>query len=454
MEDPDSLITAGKLLAVVVLVFANGFFVAAEFSLVALRRSRVEQLVAEGHPSALTVQRAVQRLDAYLAATQLGITMASLGLGWIGEPALAHVIEGAFVFLPSSLASIASHTLAVAIAFVIITALHIVLGELAPKSLALQRTEATALAVSRPLEVFLFLFRPAILSLNGLGNLVLRACGLQPGSGEESIHSPEELRYLILASHEAGLVGREAEEIAERVFDFDEFTASQIMTPRVEMVCVPVDASPEEAIDVAVEHHHTRLPVYEGSLDNVVGIAHLTDLVGTCRAEAPSGLREISHPALILPETIRADVLLTRMREGRAQMAILVDEYGGTAGVVTIHDLVERLIGPVLDAQESTLDSIELLADSSARIGGLALIHDVGDRFGLDIGDRDYNTVGGFVQSRLGRIPIVGDEVSVEGYIFRVESMDRRRVERVRLTKADSEPFPDPTRLIDASPQH
>lgn len=433
MEDPPNLITAGKLLAVIVLVLTNGFFVAAEFSLVAMRRSRVEQLIAEGHPLAPPVQRAVQHLDAYLAATQLGITMASLGLGWIGEPALAHIIEGAFTFLPAILAQASSHAIAVTIAFVIITVLHIVLGELAPKSLALQRTESTALAVGRPLEVFLFVFRPAILTLNRLGNLVLQIFGLPPTSGEESVHSPEELKLLVSASHEAGLVGVEAEGIVERAFEFDEFLAHQVMVPRTEITCVSVGATVEEALHVAIEHHHTRLPVYEESLDNVVGLVHLADLVQGCWQKSPPDLRSLTQPALVVPESIRADVLLTRMREGRAQMAILFDEYGGTAGLVTIHDLVERLVGPVLDVQEATSDGMEQQTDGSVRIGGLALIHDVNERFGLEIDDQEYSTVNGFIQAQLGRLPQPGDEVRADGYVFRVESLEGRRVETIRV---------------------
>ena len=245
MSSPFSLLIAGKLLAVIVLVLANGFFVAAEFALVALRRSRVEQLVSEGHPQAAALQRAVINLDAYLAATQLGVTMSSLSLGWIGEPAIAVIIEPAFHFLPKSLALISSHTLAGIIAFTIITALHIVLGELAPKSLALQRTEGTAIAVVNLLELYLAIFRPAVRILNNLGNFVLRLLGLQPGSGEELLHSVEELKLLVAASHEAGLVGQAEQDVVERVFSLGDRRISAYMTPRTEMVWLDIEDSLE-----------------------------------------------------------------------------------------------------------------------------------------------------------------------------------------------------------------
>ncbi|MBI2954172.1 MAG: HlyC/CorC family transporter [Chloroflexi bacterium] len=437
MEDPSSLITAAKLLAVIVLVLANGFFVAAEFSLVAMRRSRVEQLVADGHPLASSVQRAVQHLDAYLAATQLGITMASIGLGWIGEPALAGLIEPILHFLPGDWSLIGSHTVAVAVAFGIITALHIVLGELAPKSLALQRTEGTALALGRPLELFLVVFRPAIYFLNGLGNLVLRLFGLRPAGSEELVHSIEELKLLIAASREAGVLGQEAEEIVERAFELDDFAAVQVMVPRVEMISVPVDAALDEVLAVGAEHHHTRLPVYGKDADEIVGIVHLMDVVRACQTGYRNDLRQLTRPALTVPEMITADKLLGRMRAERAQMAILVDEYGGTAGLVTIHDLVERLVGPLLDVQEVAQDCIEITSDGDALVGGLALVHDINDRFGLHIEDgEEFHTVGGFVQARLGRLPVPGDEVGVDGYVFRVESLDGRRIDRLRLVKA------------------
>ncbi|MAG36862.1 MAG: hypothetical protein CL878_11560, partial [Dehalococcoidia bacterium] len=260
--------------------------------------------------------------------------------------------------------------------------------------------------------------------------------GLRPMSESERVHSVEELRYLVSASGEAGLVGTEAKEIVDRAFAFDEVPARYVMVPRTEMACVPVEASLEDVLVVAAEHHHTRLPVYEGDLDQIVGIVHLADALVASQATQRPALGEIVQPALLVPETIHADVLLTRMQNQRVQIAILMEEYGSTAGLVTLHDLVERLIGPVLDTQEVAPDEIEPLPNGEALIGGLALVQDLNAQFGLGIEDDEFDTVGGFVLDHLGRIPEPGDRIPIDGYVLRVESLDGNRVERVRLLRA------------------
>ncbi|MEH2076204.1 MAG: hemolysin family protein [Nostoc sp.] len=270
MNSPLTWLTAGKLLSVIFLVLANGFFVAAEFALVALRRSRVEQLVIQGHPGAKALQRAVNNLDAYLAATQLGVTISSLGLGWLGEPAIAVLVEPAFHWLPKSLSQTSAHTLSVVIAFTIITSLHIVLGELAPKSLALQRTERTALAVINLLELYLVIFRPAVQVLNSLGNLVLKLIGLEPGSSEELLHSTEELKLLVAASHEAGLLGEAEQDVVERVFNIGNRQVSAFMTPRTEMVWLDIDEPLSKIRSQVVESIHSFFPVGQQSIDNLL----------------------------------------------------------------------------------------------------------------------------------------------------------------------------------------
>jgi CBS domain containing-hemolysin-like protein len=347
MDDPSSLITAGKLLAVIGLVLVNGFFVAAEFSLVAVRRSRVEQLIAEGHPLARTVQRAVKNLDTYLAATQLGITMSSIALGWVGEPILAGLIEPVFRFLPGNWALISSHALAVSIAFAIITTLHIVLGELAPKSLALQRTEGTALAVAKPLELFLTLFRPAIYSLNSLGNLILRLFGLQAAGGEEErlVHSLEELQLLVRASRKAGLLEESEEDMVERVFHLDDRQVSALMTPRVKIVWLDLDDSPKEIRRKITDSVHSHFPVCRGSLDNVLGVVEAKELLTRSLAGRPIDLKaSLQHP-LFVPESISALKLLELLKESRAHIALVVDEYGGLQGLVTLNDILEAIVG-------------------------------------------------------------------------------------------------------------
>jgi putative hemolysin len=434
MDDPSSLTTVGGLLAVIVLVLTNGFFVAAEFSLVSVRRSRVGQLMAEEHPLAPAVHRATRQLDLYLAATQLGITMASIGLGWIGEPTLAKLIKPVFHFLPDAWEVVGTEALAIALAFGLVTVLHIVLGELAPKSLALQRTESTALIVARPLGLFLMVFRPAILVLNSMGNHTLRLFRLEPAGGEGSVHSTQELQLLVAASRGAGLVGEETEKIVERAFKFDDLTARQVMVPRVDIVSVSMDVCPEEALAVAVKsHHRTHLPVHTGTLDDIVGVANVLDLLTACADASHKTLEEVMRPALQVPETIPADVLLSRMRTEGTQVAILVDEYGGTEGLVTMHDLVEQLVGPVLETSEEEQSPMEVLADGSASLSGRAAISVVNERFGLRLPNGETDTVGGFMLARLGRMPVPGDEVTFDGCLFRVESLDGRRIEWISL---------------------
>lgn len=429
-----------KLFAVVFLVLANGFFVAAEFSLVAVRRSRVEQLVDEGNRFAPAVMHGVRHLDLYLAACQLGITLASLGLGWIGEPALAELIEPAFQGLPDQLALVSAHTLAIAVAFSIITALHIVLGELAPKSLALQRTEGTALAVSAPLRIFLAIFRPAIFLLNSMGNLVLRVFGMRPASAEEQVHSVEELRYIVGASHEAGVLDEVESKMVHRAFEFGETRAHQVMVPRTEIVAISASSSLEEALEHVMQDGYSRIPVYEENVDYIVGIIHLRDLVRTVRSghDLQAQVRTIMREPLVLPETVSIETVLAEIRRKRTQMAILIDEHGGTAGLVTLKDLVEEIFGDVFsDEFERQRESIVLEPDGTVLVDGRVSVEDLEDQFDLDIpDDEQYDTVGGLVMARLSRIAQVGDELSLPGYKLTVESMDGLRVATVRLSKA------------------
>ncbi|MBN1337011.1 MAG: HlyC/CorC family transporter [Deltaproteobacteria bacterium] len=437
MDDLTPIGVAGRLLAVLVIVLANAYFVVAEFSLVAIRRSRVTQLVAEGRPHARAVERMGKDLNTFLSATQLGITMTSLALGWIGEPAVARLFVPFLGFLPDRWGEVGAHGLATALAFATVTMLHIVLGELAPKNLALQHTEKSALAVAPPLEILTILFRPAIIVLNATANLVLSLVGLKRATGEDQIHSVEELKLLVSASRAAGILGEEAEGIVERAFAFDDFSARQVMVPRIEMAAVPLEAHPQAALDVAIREHHTRLPVFRGDLDDIVGSVHIADLVAACRQGGASDLSGVVRPALLVPESIPTDTLLTRMRLERAHMALLVDEYGGTAGLVTLHDLVERLVGPVADAEEVARDRVDAQPDGSVILGGMVLVHDANERFGLGIEEGDFDTLGGLVLARLGRLPLPGDEIRIAGWVLRVEAIEGRRVDRIRLLRAE-----------------
>lgn len=427
-----------RLLAVLVLVAANGFFVAAEFALVAARRSRIEQLVAEGNVIAPGVKRALHDMNPYLAVAQLGITMASLALGWIGEPALAALIEPVFQFLPPETAMISSHAVAVTLAFAIITALHITLGEQTPKMLAIRRAEETALLVSIPMQVFVFIFRPAIVMLNGMSNFFLRIFRLPPASTEELVHSAEELRYLVRASRKAGVLDEVEGEMVSRVFDFGETRAYEVMVPRTEVVAVEAETTLEQAMECVASEGRTRLPVYEKDLDHVVGVLHLRDVIRAVRRgeSSAASVRKVARAPLVVPETASIEDILAEMRRSRTQMAIVIDEHGGTAGVVTMEDLLEEIVGEFQDEFERPHEAIRPQADGSIMLDGLVAIWELQERFGLEMPeDEGYTTVGGLVMSRLGRVPQVGDAVPLDGYRLLVEAMDGRRVATLRLVK-------------------
>jgi CBS domain containing-hemolysin-like protein len=426
-----------RLLAVAALVLANGFFVAAEFSLVAVRRTRVEELVREGRPFARLLKRATQQIDAYIAASQLGITMASIGLGWIGEPALAGLFEPLFRALGLRLAEPAAHTAAVICAFTIITALHVILGELAPKAIALQRPAATSLVVVQPLAIFLRVFQPFIWAMNAVGLAVVRALGFRPPREAEIVHSEEEIRMLVRASSEAGILAREEQAMVHRALSFSDLRGNQVMVPRTEIAALPMRVAKAELLEVVAAHEFTRYPVYRESLDDVVGILNVKDLLPVLEELGSEvDLAPLARPAVMLPETVSIYRLLARMKEGRAHMIVLIDEFGGTAGLVTLRDLMEYVFGEVREESEEGQRPLFEPAGDDVLIDGLALIGDVEERLGIELeADPDVNTIGGYVFSALGHRPAVGETVERDGCRLRVEELDGIRIARVRFSR-------------------
>jgi CBS domain containing-hemolysin-like protein len=423
-----------RLFAVLALVLANGFFVAAEFSIISVRKTRIDQLLTEGSRMARPVRRALDNPDQFIAATQLGITMASLGLGWIGEPALASMLEPLLTALPAPLSTATSHTLAVTIAFLIITALHIVLGELAPKTVALQYPEQTSLLVAKPTELFLRVFNPFIRALNAMGWAVVRLFGMKAASGHGGVHSEEELKMLVTASQEAGVLEEDEEQMLHRVFHFAEFTAAEMMVPRTEMAAVRADATINDAVELVWRGRHTSLPVYRGELDDIVGIMLVPDLVRALASPSPDfSVAAIAREALTVPETMKADALLRQMRRHRTHQAIVIDEYGGTAGLVTFERVMERIVGQLGGDFGGGASVIRQLPDGSAEVDGLALVTDINEQFALKIDEETYSTIGGFMLGRLGRRPNVGDTVEIGNRRLRVETVDGLRVARVRI---------------------
>jgi CBS domain containing-hemolysin-like protein len=430
------LIDALRLIAVVLLVLANGFFVAAEFSLVSVRRTRVAELVAQGDKAAKWVHKAIQNTDQVIAATQLGITLASLGLGWIGEPALAHLLEPVVNLFPTTVRSGISHSLSAGIAFAIITFLHVVIGELAPKSIALQDPERTSLAVARPTLFTEWIFTPAIWLLNGTGNFILKLVGIEPAAGHELVHSVEEIKMLVSASAESGVFEADESEMLHAIFEFNELLVRQVMIPRTEVLAIEADLSLEESIRLATRSTYTKFPVYEDDMDHILGVVHIKDLLrarlDTTRQDCKA--RQLVREALFVPETISVQDLLKKFRASRQHIAIVMDEYGGTAGLITLEDILEEIVGEVSDPFDAVQPEIQIFQDGTALIDGLALIEEVNQAFGIDLEDPHYDTIAGYILGKLGRIARVDDVVEAGSVRLQIKSLDGLRIAQIALT--------------------
>jgi len=434
------------LISVLVLVALNGFFVSAEFALVSVRRSRVEQLVAEGNRSAKAVQRSILHLNNVIASTQVGITLASLALGWVGEPAVTdYVLPAVGLVLPGGRDGALAHTVGIIVSFILITTFHIVMGELVPKTITLQKTEAVALFVAPPLELFRQVFRPFIWVINGLGSLVVRLLGMQVLGENAKVHSVDELEILVTESREAGYLDKNEEVLLHRVFDFGDKTARQVMLPRTEVVGIADTATLVEVLQMAAEERYTRFPVFHESLDKIIGVVHVKDLFGllnngylTEEAHKNFKLSQVMRPVLTVPDSVHVADLLTLMRQRQVHMAVLIDEYGGTAGIVTLEDILEEIIGDVRDEfdtnEEGVKNDVEARPDGTTLVSGLFLLEDAIDRFDLKVDEEEldeYDTLGGYIQGHLGRVPQVGDSVTLGNYCLKVEEMDGLRVDRI-----------------------
>ncbi len=423
--------TIAGLLLVLLLVLANGIFVATEFSLVGARRTRIDQLAQEGNASAIAVQRAVERLDSYIASTQLGITLASLGLGWVGEPAVARLFEPLLSLLPPSWADPVGRSIVAVLAFGLVTSFHIVLGELVPKSIALQRPEATALVVTRPVSLFRAIFRPVVFVMKSVGNWTVRLLGFEPASAHTNVHSPEELEMLVMSSKEAGLLQESEERLLRRAFDFSDLEVREIMRPRTEVDAVSIDTPLPDLLKLIAALHYSRYPIYQDSVDTVTGILHTKDLLDTIGKQpelltdgANFKLSSILRPPLVVPQSTGVDRLLEQMQRTKQQMAIVIDEYGGMAGVATMEDILEELVGDVQD---------EFDIEPNKLVDGLMTLNDVSERFGEPDGKVISTTLGGYIAERLDRIPTVGDVVTFGEYDVRVEAMEGMRASQVRF---------------------
>jgi CBS domain containing-hemolysin-like protein len=432
MEPPETSWVAAKLASVVVLVALNAFFVAAEFALVGARRTRLEEMAQRGDKKALLAQRATRSLYRYISATQLGITLSSLGLGWIGEPAVASVLQGWFIALPAVLQPIATHGVAVLVAFTFITALHIVLGELIPKAIGLIYPETVSSWVAGPLIGFAWVMQLPIALLNGSANRLLKAFHINPPGEHERLHSPEEIRMLVEQSEEGGSLGKGDARLLEGVFEFSEKTAQEVMTPRTQMVALERELTVEEAADVVAQARRSRYPVYGESLDDIAGVVHAKDILTALRQHPGSNVGSIMRPPLFVPGTREVEDVLADMKRLKVHLAVVLDEYGGTAGLVTMEDLLEEIVGDIFDEYDR-LERPAPAAEGAPLLDGAISISDFNGEHDLQLDDTDYTTLGGYLFGQLGRLPRPGDRVTVGKDAFEIVEMDGRRVKSVRF---------------------
>ena len=468
LEYPPSTLTGSTALdlaIVLILVLANSFFVASEFALVSVRRTRIDQLAAEGNKGALVVQRAVRDLDRYIAATQVGITIASLLLGGLGEQTLEPLLHFLLGWAPEQWGGITRAALVAGIGYFIMTALHVIIGELMPKSIALQKAERTALLIGRPMSFFAGLFSPLIWLLNGIGNFLLRLLGFHAAEGHAQVHSPEELDLIFTESHKGGEINQTEFEILHRVVRFSDTNVRAVMVPRLEIQALPVRISRKELAEFLESRPHTRIPVYEESLDEIVGVVNSKDLEHLFNRELSHELKQLRaaismanngrgsqdedqstgpnpkmldltplvNDATFVPETIRIDQLLTELKKRRQQIAIIVSEYGVVAGLVTLADLLEQVFGDLPDEAAETEPEIVQRPDGSIKLAGGVSIDEVNELFGLGFPSDEAVTMAGLVINALGRTAAVGDEVEIHGLRLRVDSVDRFRISTLSL---------------------
>ena len=450
MNEPAIQSLGLRLLAVIVLIAANAFFVAAEFALVAARRTRIEALIRRGDRKARTVQKALSDLYRQLSAAQLGITVASILLGYVAEDTVAHLFRDWFSSLPQSLDFLTRGGIASVTAVALISFLHVVFGEQAPKAWAITYPEATSRWVAAPLIVFSWITRPFTELLNWSSNLLVRMLGIKSTSTEhDRVHSPEELRMLVEQSRKTGGLGAGDARLLEGVFEFSEKNAREVMTPRTQIVALPAEASLAEAADRVAAAGRSRYPVTGESLDDVVGIVHAKDILRGLLSGAEAPVQDIARPAFFVPGTREVEDVLADMKRQKVHLAIVLDEFGGTAGLVTMEDLLEEIVGPIYDEYDKPPVAPAAAPASGAGSGvpilaGSSEISDVNRALKLQLDDTDYTTIGGLLFGRLGRLPKVGDRVNLQGATFEILEMDGRRVGRVRVWPATTQ-VPEPS---------
>lgn len=430
---PDTDISGLYLFLTFFLVLLNGFFVAAEFAMVRVRGSQIELKAKTGSPMAKIARGIMHNLDGYLAATQLGITIASLGLGWVGQDVATKLMLNLFsafgVVITSSFIINTSHV----VAFAFITILHIVFGELAPKSIAIQKSVWTVMAVSVPLRFFFVVFKPIIWLLNGFANLILRLMGIKTIQGEAH-HSSEELQYLLDQGKETGAIDSNEHELIQNVFDFNERVVKNIMVPRTKISGVDISTEKDELLEILITEGYSRIPVYDDVIDKIVGIVHAKDILPLLARNEEIILKDIIRKPYFVPETKKINDLMAELQQKRIQIAIVLDEFGGTAGMVTLEDIVEELVGEIQDEYDEEKPIVEIINEREFIVNALAPIYDVNEHLPHDLPeDGDFDTVSGWLGDIFGKIPEVGEQKESNGYNITVLKKSEQNIESVKL---------------------
>ena len=423
------------IVALIFLVLLNGYFVASEFALVSVRRTKIDQLVNENVASAKPVQAILKKLDLYIAATQLGITMASLSIGFVAEPAIEHLIAPSLQ--NAGLDESAVKTVSFATAFIISTILHIVFGELAPKTLALQRSVQTSLVIALPLLVFTTIFRPFIISLNWMGNQVVRLCGLEPDNGHHTIYSSEEIRMIVDSSGQAGIFEQQAQEMLENVFEFQDTPVKAIMVHRTEVEAMESGSSLRALVALRKKFSFSRSPVFDETVDNIIGIVHTQDALLHVDALDSTTVDDLMRPAFFVPENMKVRDLFSSLKKQKSHMAIVVDEFGGMSGLVTLENVLEELVGDIYDETDEEEEDVERLSENEYLVEADLHIDDVETLLKIELDGRDtgdFETIAGYIFSKLGYIPQIGETVRASGWDFEIVDASERQIKKVRIS--------------------
>ncbi len=439
-----------NLVIIAILIALTAFFVASEFAIVKIRSSRIDQLIEEGNRSAIPAKKVISNLDEYLSACQLGITITALGIGWLGEPTIAHMLRPIFdkLNVPSS----ASHIISIGIAFAIITFLHVVIGELAPKTLAIQKAEKVTLLTARPLILFYKLMYPVIWALNGSAQLLVRLFGLKPVSEHELAHSEEELRIILSESYESGEINQSEFKYVNKIFDFDDRIAKEIMVPRTEIVSFSKDDTLDSFLQTVYEEKFTRYPIIDGDKDHIIGIVNIkevmTDLIKN-RQVTSNKLESYTRPIIRVIDTIPIHDLLLKMQKERIHMAILMDEYGGTSGLVTVEDIIEEIVGDIRDEFDmDEVPEVRKINDEHYIIDSKMLVSEVSDLLNVDINDEDVDTIGGWILTENYEAK-QGDVIELDSYSFKIIDMEDHHIKYIEVMKINENEKPQPLPLTE-----